>query len=222
MKRILLTTTIILTALGASGTFYAFAYNCGDTWGSAGSDTFTGDCGPAFSTNTISKTSYWRIYWVDGYERSVGIKDFGQCHQDLIAKTRCFPEFNPPYWRQNSGGYAEWDQMTRSAVYDSMAGGCAVQNIEHHHFNSHACPTASRECTTAGWDGSCPPGTYPDGGMCCDDGRGDGFTATNTDASASIAPADDIEAEPERRRAEVFLTARSDGRIACVVAFASC
>jgi len=143
--RILLTTTIILTALGAFGTFYAFAFNCGDTWGSAGPDTFTGDCGPAFSTNTISKTSYWRIFWVDGYERSVGIKDFGQCRQDLVAKTRCFPEFHPPYWRQNSGGYAEWDQITRSAVYNSTSG-CVIQNIEHHHFNSHACTTAGGDC----------------------------------------------------------------------------
>jgi hypothetical protein len=29
-------------------------------------------------------------------------------------------------------------------------------------------------CTTAGWDGSCPPGTYPnESGMCCSDGGGD-------------------------------------------------
>ncbi|MDQ1592283.1 MAG: hypothetical protein QOG71_2910 [Pyrinomonadaceae bacterium] len=26
---------------------------------------------------------------------------------------------------------------------------------------------ASGGCTTAGWDGSCPPGTYPNDGMCC-------------------------------------------------------
>jgi hypothetical protein len=83
-------------------------------------------------------------------------------------------------------------------------------------WNTSKCQLAEN-CTTAGWDGSCPPGTYPDGGMCCDDGRGDGFTTTNTDASASIAPGNNIQAEPERRRAEIFLTARSDGRIAHVV-----
>lgn len=42
MKRIILTLTIVFAGLGMFCTLYVFAYNCGDTWASAGPDTFTG------------------------------------------------------------------------------------------------------------------------------------------------------------------------------------
>jgi hypothetical protein len=44
-------------------------------------------------------------------------------------------------------------------------------------------------CTTAGLDGSCPFGTYPDGmGMCCSSDNCNGLTAAATDTSHSFAP----------------------------------
>jgi hypothetical protein len=43
-------------------------------------------------------------------------------------------------------------------------------------------------CTTPGWNGTCPHGTYPNGGMCCT-GTCDGFAPTATpDPSASLLP----------------------------------
>lgn len=47
-----------------------------------------------------------------------------------------------------------------------------VENNYHRHSCSTAAGTGG--CTTVGWDGSCPPGTYPnESGMCCSGGGGD-------------------------------------------------
>ena len=48
-------------------------------------------------------------------------------------------------------------------------------------------PTPVAGCTTPGWDGSCPSGTYPDGsGLCC--GGGCNGVAASTDPLRSRAP----------------------------------
>lgn len=46
-------------------------------------------------------------------------------------------------------------------------------------------------CTTPGWDGGCPYGTYPNNGQCCSDGVCNGAAATtdfSAEPSASLAP----------------------------------
>ncbi len=54
------------------------------------------------------------------------------------------------------------------------------------------CDYAGGGCTTPGWDGSCPYGTYPNNGMCCTGGC-DGAAAApdlSAEPSDSIAPGD--------------------------------
>lgn len=86
----------------------------------------------------------------------------------------CWPEFNGPTWSKNGSGYGEWDQITRSAVYNRVVGACDLKNEQHHNYQRHACGTASEgNCTTASWDGTCPLGTSPDSsGLCCSSGGG--------------------------------------------------
>ncbi|HYP00573.1 MAG TPA: hypothetical protein VER76_10325, partial [Pyrinomonadaceae bacterium] len=42
-------------------------------------------------------------------------------------------------------------------------------------------------CTTPGWDGTCPYGTYPESGMCCSSGGCSGVSASNS-LEPSLAP----------------------------------
>jgi hypothetical protein len=65
--------------------------------------------------------------------------------------------------------------MAQRSSYDEVAddGTCVVSNKIHFHTHSHACSIAGGggNCTTPGFDGSCPYGTYPNGsGMCCAEG----------------------------------------------------
>jgi hypothetical protein len=111
MKRFILTTAISFITLVAFGALCVIAFNCGDTWQHRG-DTIKE------ANETITKTSQWTIYWVDGYERTVNVTDSGQyLGQGIGSDIKCYPEFNHPYWYQNGGDYAQWDQITRSAVY---------------------------------------------------------------------------------------------------------
>ncbi|HLL70319.1 MAG TPA: hypothetical protein VK363_02740 [Pyrinomonadaceae bacterium] len=44
---------------------------------------------------------------------------------------------------------------------------------------NHTCPVQLAEnCTTPGWDSSCPYGTYPNNGMCCSSGGCNGLAAS--------------------------------------------
>src|SRR5205814_441029 len=62
-----------------------------------------------------------------------------------------------------TGGGASM-QMTGGSVWNGQL------------IHKHICKlgsTVSSNCTTPGWDGSCPPGTSPDGyGRCCGSGSG--------------------------------------------------
>ena len=165
-------TSILLTALtclSLFGTITVIAVNCGDTWQSSKPDAKSDHCDGNHAQ--ISYTKYWKIYWVDGYERNdVAVTDTGQCYLTFY-NTYCWPEFTQPVWSQNDAGFGEWDQVTRSAKYNSLSSvqDCDLQNEAHHHYQRHACGSASgTTCTTADPGGACPPGTTPDGyGMCC-------------------------------------------------------
>lgn len=108
MKRIIAVAAAVIIGVVAGRVLVGLAYNCGNTWIVNGADTFGGGCGGAFTTTTISKTSYWKIYWADGYERAVSVTEYGQCARNILT-TQCYPEFNSPYWYSNSYGYAEWN-----------------------------------------------------------------------------------------------------------------
>jgi hypothetical protein len=166
MKRLILTAAAFVTGLVAFGALCVFAYNCGDTW------VYRGDTLQKNPDETLTKTSRWTIYWVDGYERTVDIKESGQyLGQGLGADIDCYPEFQSPYWVTNGSGYAQWNQITRRAVYSSSSGRCEYRGFGENHFQAHACQTAGGgdSCTTQGFDGGCAPGfdADPATGQCC-------------------------------------------------------
>lgn len=156
---------------------------CGDTWVASpptfGPDGVQFHCLPQLvnPTNT-TKTVHTVIYWLDGYSRAVDVTDYGQNRDirdysghDFEDCVRCYPEFQQPFWEE-TGNTAYWDQITRQS-YCEQNGLCLLTSAPvNHHRNGHICgTTANANCTTPGWDGSCPVGTSPDGfGMCCGGG----------------------------------------------------
>jgi hypothetical protein len=115
---------LILPAIvGLLGTISVIAVNCGDTWQPAKADAIEQSCpGGTGRTHPITQTKYWRIFWVDGYERNdVAVADSGECYSGFFYRTYCYPEFLPPVWSQNDGGFGEWDQVTRSSRYNSLS-----------------------------------------------------------------------------------------------------
>jgi hypothetical protein len=161
---------IVSACAGLFGAISVIAFNCGDTWQQAKPDEISGTLCSA--SREIKQTKYWKVFWVDGYDRdNVPVSDTGWCEGGIFYDTYCYPEFSAPVWSQNSSGFGEWDQVTRSSKYNHVVEDCDLQNEAHHHFQRHACQTAGSGCTTPGFDGSCPYGTYPNGsGMCCAEG----------------------------------------------------
>lgn len=177
MKRIIIPcflTALVIFALSAQ----IFA-TCGDTWVPS-PPTFeppglNSSCIPNGNPTNTTKTVHTVIYWLDGYSRTIDVKDDGQNRLVnsgfLPTCVRCFPEFHPPFW-QETGNTAYWDQITRP-VYCEENGLCILRPVmENHHRNGHTCGTGTgNNCTTPGFNGSCPPGTVNNGsGMCCSTG----------------------------------------------------
>ncbi len=172
MKRIIplsLLTAAVIFALSTQ----TFA-TCGDTW-VASPPTFgpggLEHCLFASNPTDTTKTVHTVIYWLDGYSRTIDVTDSGQ-NRDLSGTCiRCFPEFQQPFW-QETGNTAYWDQITRPA-YCEENGLCLLRPVlPNHHRNGHTCGTGTgSNCTTPGFDGSCPLGTVSNGsGMCCSTG----------------------------------------------------
>lgn len=65
-----------------------------------------------------------------------------------------------------------------ASVSSAVTGGNLWRDSNAEHFTCTLAPTATRTCTTPGWDGTCPVGTTPSGtGLCC-------FSSTNTCSTA--------------------------------------
>ena len=67
-----------------------------------------------------------------------------------------------------------------ASASSSITGGNLWRDSNAEHFTCTLAPTASRNCTTPSFDGTCPIGTTPNGtGLCC-------FSSTNTCSTALI------------------------------------
>lgn len=90
MKRLLLIIGLVtLSSIILCGV-YVLA-GCGDTWQSAGSDTFDGNC-PFNDSGPYTQFKHWRIFWTDGYERNdAQARGDGMC-AGAIFTTYCLPE----------------------------------------------------------------------------------------------------------------------------------
>jgi hypothetical protein len=171
MKRI-----ISLSLLTAGVIFVISAQTfatCGDTWVTSpptfGPPGIESNClvtGEGNPTNT-TKTVHTVIYWLDGYSRTIDVKDDGQ-NRDIRSSgspfencIRCFPEFHPAFWEAESGNTAYWDQITKP-VYCEENGLCILRPVlPNHHRNGHSCPCANQawlmtKCFAGGegWDPS--------------------------------------------------------------------
>jgi hypothetical protein len=127
---------------------------------------------------------------VETHGVGLGMK-FDECCSTSPITEEHFPVFDPPeagaYFLQHRKGY--WKQVVHNigvTVYPvECSWGCRVPKQLYPKFflasemlflNENNCPdiTASN-CTTPGWDGSCPPGTASDGsGLCCSTGGSNG------------------------------------------------
>ncbi len=163
---------------------------CGDTQQTRQPDSFTGSCGTGGQTE-LTKTSYWKVFWLDGYSRSVDVKDTGVCYVNSPEISRsCWPQFATPFFTEE-GGTAYWNQPTYSARYTFDY--CVYDSVPENHRQGHACPTTGdggggvEECDYAsqlcgGGFGGNPSAELP--ANCCEaspiliDVRGDGFALT--------------------------------------------
>ena len=114
----------------------------------------------------------WRLVWQDSQAKDVNVEDTGVSRYftsfGLLHCEACYPAFYTPYWDDN-GTSAEWNQITYAGVISN--GSCSTGSTAWRHHYSHTCGTVAGDCTTPGFDGSCPPGTAPNGsGMCCSTG----------------------------------------------------
>ncbi|MDQ1614023.1 MAG: hypothetical protein QOG00_3954 [Pyrinomonadaceae bacterium] len=127
----------------------------------------------------IEKHEHNDITYSDGHRDQIDTVGYGGCSSQGY---QCYPEFKTP---------KSWDGHWEQDIVDKRVYGGSVctyiSNDARHYESNYTCQTAGG-CTTAGWDGSCPPDTYPNGGMCCADGRCDGFTSLPADHTASIIP----------------------------------
>lgn len=86
------------------------AASCGDTQTQNGPETYEGNT----CLTTFTKIVHWKVYWMDGYERDVDVKDTGSGSNIFgYCGGSCWPTFNAPAF-QEVGNSAYWDQMTRS------------------------------------------------------------------------------------------------------------
>lgn len=150
MKRILISTALVNIALLLVGTIYIFAA-CGDTWQPYSADTFT-ECPPLTppvvnGNTTFYKTSHWRIFWTDGYERlDAQVTDDGECRITPTISYQCFPEFQTPYWSSNTSSFGEWNQRTRTLYsMSSTSQVCEPSPTAGYddHFHRHTCSVSS-------------------------------------------------------------------------------
>ena len=144
------------------------------------------------SDKVIYKSEQNYITFPGGAQFSAVVAGFGNC-----TYATCYPDFFTPVIYQSLGShgtYGRWEQTIDNKVSQSD-GQC-----HFHSYNTIRVPSSepylccdsgytltatssgnqcirntstNENCTTPGWDGSCPPGMSPDGsGLCCASGGG--------------------------------------------------
>ncbi len=112
MTRAIITTFLLMSFFVSAAPDAAAA--CGDTWQSAGSDTFSGTC-PYQAGGNYYTTKHWRIFWTDGYDRNdAHAVGRGMCYGGIITNTYCLATFDTPYFSQNTSTLGEWVQRANN------------------------------------------------------------------------------------------------------------
>jgi len=207
MKRILIASLLALISLEVLWEAQVFA-GCKDTWIKNGADVFEEEC----ALGVLKKTQKWKIYWLDGYERAVEIQEKGGCDAGVFTTQRCYPAFEAPYFTDSGWNTGEWNQKTHKGII-AESGGCGNVLVAKDNYHRHTCSTADGgNCTTPGFDGSCPPGTSPDGnGLCCSDSGGGGGGACNTYFCYQPGPNEEVPYQWEVCCADTPVVVDTDG-----------
>jgi hypothetical protein len=197
MKRGVLSLTILEVFFFAAGTFGLLTFLIERTTAT--------NCNPIRSYVTLSPGACNNIYkserdyitYPGGAQFNDVVAGFGQC----AFGRECWPQFKTPTVTQTSaihGTAGIWEQT----VYNYSADSTSCYFISYiqvkipssgytccdpgYVLTGSGCVAESSggNCTTAGWNGDCPPGTEPDGyGWCCAAG-GCGGVAQSKDSSA--------------------------------------
>jgi len=67
---------------------------CGDTSVEQGPPSLTNTCGSGSNLGQLTKTVSQKIYWLDGYDRTIPVSDTGQSSPPFVGSTdclRCWP-----------------------------------------------------------------------------------------------------------------------------------
>lgn len=158
MKQLLIITGLVVFGLVAFGAIYVWA-DCGDTWQSAGADTYEGNCVTG-EFHPYYQIKHWRIFWTDGYERNdAQARGKGTCYGGYIYNNYCYPRFETPYWSQNTAGFGEWNQKGYDATMNTQTYECFEIGGHLDNYQRHNCSTA----VAGGCNGEPDWNTYPSG-----------------------------------------------------------
>ena len=172
MRRILI--VLILVGVSSNTTSATCEVDVSHTFKTE--DAVTLECGYHAPSNAyyITKDVEWAInfFGVIGSE-VLFVQGTGQCSgPNYFFTTKCFPQF-PSGYTKNGG--KTWAQDRANQTYSS--GSCHVGpylTFERSSSDSQCTSPVAGNCTTPGFNGSCPPGTVPNGsGLCCSTGTGD-------------------------------------------------
>jgi hypothetical protein len=120
------------------------------------------------------QTKHWTVYFLDGYERNIDVVGDGQ--KVASPNAFCAPVFRDPTFVNETSRTGRWTQLVHNGAYEPSSTGCSNSAQPRVYTVGHTCLTvgSTNNCTTPGFDGSCPSGTSPDGlGFCCPDGGGE-------------------------------------------------
>jgi|GEM_PF-2467875 hypothetical protein len=103
-----------LIAVIVSLAFVEARGSCGDTYSPRIPPEIDSKSCSSSDYTSITKTTRWIVYWLDGYQRSVDVTDHGETTPNIASFgscTECWPAFATPYW-WDDGTTAYWYQPT--------------------------------------------------------------------------------------------------------------
>ena len=84
----------------------------------------------------------------------------GFCIGGVFSDTICPPAFLTPYWSINTTTFGEWNQRTRTGIYNSSSGTCGFSENTYDNYHRHSCSGGG-----GGSEGECVPQN------CCTDSQ---------------------------------------------------
>jgi len=162
---------------------------CKDTYYTNGGDNDTGsgsNCALGMTCN-YSYTKHWKVYFLDGYDRTVDPSASYQSYGNLFSTTRCGPAFQDPTFVDETADTGRWNQITHDGQYNSQYDSCSQSVGGTTVTVGHTCASSGGGCDMS----VCDYPTHFDSTQCCCsyngqcmspilvDVSGDGFNLTD-------------------------------------------